>query len=136
MTEGPIDEVVMMKRMQTAWSMLCLVALATALCGFPRLAELLNDSGESDGAPTPVGLELLAGNIGGSGNADGIGAAARFGRPFDRGRDGPVATGERGYQIHRRHRDPGTHPVARRRFFASTVPRRHARGLEFAVRTE
>ena len=47
-----------------------------------------------------------------------------------------VATGERGYQIHRRHRDPGTHPVARRRFFALTVPRRHAHELEFAVRTE
>ena len=44
-----------------------------------------------------------------------------------------VATGERGYQIHRRHRDPGTHPVARRRFFALTVPRWHAHELEFAV---
>src|SRR3954466_13691656 len=47
-----------------------------------------------------------------------------------------VATGQRGYQIHRRHRDPGTHPVARRRFFALTVPRRHAHELKFAVRTE
>jgi hypothetical protein len=47
-----------------------------------------------------------------------------------------VATGERGYQIHRRHRYPGTHPVARRRFFALTVPRRHARELELAVRAE
>jgi hypothetical protein len=46
-----------------------------------------------------------------------------------------VATGERGYQIHRRHRYPGTHPVARRRFFALTVPRRHAHKLEPAVRT-
>jgi hypothetical protein len=45
----------------------------------------------------------------------------------------PVATGERGYQIHRRHRHPGTHPVARGRFFASTVPRRHAHELKFAV---
>ena len=44
-----------------------------------------------------------------------------------------VATGERGYQIHRRHRDPGTHPVARGRFFALTVPRWHAHALEFAV---
>ena len=47
--------------------------------------------------------------------------------------DGAVATGERGYQIHRRHRDPGTHPVARRRFFALTVPWWHAHELEFAV---
>jgi hypothetical protein len=47
-----------------------------------------------------------------------------------------VATGERGYQIHRRHRYPGTHPVARGRFFALTVPRRHAHELKFAVRTE
>jgi transposase len=47
-----------------------------------------------------------------------------------------VATGERGYQIHRRHRCPGTHPVARRRFFALTVPRRHAHELNFTVRTE
>jgi hypothetical protein len=34
-----------------------------------------------------------------------------------------VATGELGYQIHRRHRYPGTHPVASGRFFASTVLR-------------
>jgi hypothetical protein len=47
-----------------------------------------------------------------------------------------VATGERGYQIHRRHRYPGTHPVARGRFFALTVPRRHAHELKFAVQTE
>jgi hypothetical protein len=36
----------------------------------------------------------------------------------------PVATGERGYQIHRHHRDPGAHPVARGRFVASTASRR------------
>ncbi len=47
-----------------------------------------------------------------------------------------VATGELGYQIHRRHRYPGTHPVTRGRFFASTVPRWHAHELKFAVRTE
>ena len=38
-----------------------------------------------------------------------------------------VATGERGYQIHRHHRYPGTHPVARRRSSASTVSRRRVR---------
>jgi hypothetical protein len=43
-----------------------------------------------------------------------------------------VATGEHGYQIHRRHRSPGTHPVARGRFFALAVPWRHANELELA----
>jgi hypothetical protein len=49
-----------------------------------------------------------------------------------------VATGEGGYQLHRRHRCRGTHPVARGRFFASTVPRRHAHEpkLKLAVRAE
>jgi hypothetical protein len=31
-----------------------------------------------------------------------------------------VATGQRGYQFHRHHRCPGTHPLARGRFFACT----------------
>jgi hypothetical protein len=39
-----------------------------------------------------------------------------------------VTTGERGYQIHRDHRDPGTHPVARGRFFALTAATRGAHG--------
>ena len=43
-----------------------------------------------------------------------------------------VATGERGYQNHRRHRYPGTHPVERGRFFASAVPRRRVHELSVA----
>ena len=34
----------------------------------------------------------------------------------------PVATGPGGCQDHRDHRDPGTHLVERRRFFALLVP--------------
>jgi len=68
----------MVRRMQIAWLGLCLAAPTIASCGFPRLAELPNDSDGSDGAPTPVGLEFLAGDVGGPGNVDGSGAAARF----------------------------------------------------------
>ncbi len=46
-----------------------------------------------------------------------------------------VATGERGYQTHRRHRYPGTHPVERGRFFAAAVPRRREHELSIALRS-
>ena len=74
----------MMKKMPDAQLGLCLVVLiAAASCGFPRLSELTDGGGgPGDGAPPPFGLELFAGDIGGPGNADGIGAAARFSIPF------------------------------------------------------
>jgi hypothetical protein len=71
-----------MKRRQIVWLGRCLAALITASCGFPRLDELPDDSGDSKGAPSPFGLELLAGDIGGSGNGDGTAAAARFLDPY------------------------------------------------------
>jgi hypothetical protein len=40
-----------------------------------------------------------------------------------------VATGERRYQLHRDHRYPGTHPVARGRFFALTAAPQGAYGV-------
>jgi len=43
-----------------------------------------------------------------------------------------VATGERGYQFHRRHRNRGTRPVARGRFFALAVARRRVHEYGFA----
>jgi len=72
----------MTKKMRSAQLGLCLVVLTVASCGFPRLSELVDGGGGTeDGAPSPFGLELLAGDIGGPGNADGIGAAARFNFP-------------------------------------------------------
>src|SRR5262249_11392109 len=65
--------------MQRTWLGPCLVVLAAASCGFPRLPELSGaDGGPNDGGPPVLDLELLAGNAGGPGNADGTGAAARF----------------------------------------------------------
>src|SRR3954447_2436190 len=59
-----------MKKMRSAWSGLGLVVLAAAACGSPRPSEL------------PEGdLELLAGDLGGPGSADGVGAAAHFNHP-------------------------------------------------------
>jgi len=70
----------MMKKMQSAQLGLCLVVLTATSCGFPRLPELADGGGGGEGAP-PFGLELLAGNIGGSGSVDGTGMAARFDFP-------------------------------------------------------
>jgi sugar lactone lactonase YvrE len=71
-----------MKKMRTTQLSLCLVVLTAASCGFPRLSELVDGGGGAeDGAPPPFGLELLAGDIGGPGNADGTGATARFYEP-------------------------------------------------------
>jgi sugar lactone lactonase YvrE len=71
-----------MKKMGSAQLALCLVVLTAASCGFPRLPELTDGGGGTeDGGSPPFGLELLAGNIGGPGNADGIGATARFRQP-------------------------------------------------------
>jgi hypothetical protein len=72
-----------MKKMRTAQLGLCLVVLTATSCGgFPHLPELSDGgSGAEDGGPPPFGLELLAGDIGGPGTADGTGADARFGQP-------------------------------------------------------
>jgi len=77
--------------MRSVWLNLGLVVLATVSCRYPPLPDLLdggsdNGGGNSDGAtsdagPLPLNLELLAGNIGGPGNLDGTGAAARFHDP-------------------------------------------------------
>src|SRR6185436_8320837 len=72
-----------MKRMRNVWLSLGLVVLAAASCHYPPLPDHPDGGGDSDG-PTPdagLGLELLAGNIGGPGNLDGTGVAARFGGP-------------------------------------------------------
>jgi len=69
----------MMMKMESARLGLCLVVLAAASCGFPRLSEL-PDGGGGSGQP-PLSLELLAGDIGGPGNADGTGTTARFSTP-------------------------------------------------------
>ncbi|HEX8111442.1 MAG TPA: NHL repeat-containing protein [Kofleriaceae bacterium] len=68
----------MRKTMRSPWFVPCLIVLAAASCGFPRLAELA-DAG--NGSEAVFGLELLAGDIGGLGNEDGTGAAARFNNP-------------------------------------------------------
>ncbi len=68
-----------MNKMRSAWWSLCLVLLTAASCGYPPPPKLA-DAG--DGEP-PFGLELLAGDIGGFGNEDGTGAAARFDYPLD-----------------------------------------------------
>ena len=53
-------------------SQLAFVTLIAAGCG---------GSGNEANAPTPAGISLLAGSIGGPGDLDGIGAAARFDSP-------------------------------------------------------
>jgi uncharacterized protein YjiK len=85
----------MMMNMQGKWLRLYLVVLACASCGFPRLSTIANggsgtdggsgangeggsDDTTSDGGSLTLDLELFAGDIGGPGNADGTGAAARF----------------------------------------------------------
>jgi len=62
-------------------------------------------------------------------------AAAYSGMMVVSGIPATVATGERGYQNHRRHRYPGTHPVERGRFFAAAVPRRRVHELSVALRS-
>src|SRR5262249_22213445 len=66
-----------------------LVLLLITACGFPRPPDVGDDAGGSDGSGTGDGssgtgiveLALLAGDIGGAGNADGIGTTARFANP-------------------------------------------------------
>jgi hypothetical protein len=74
----------MMKKMRTTWLSVCLVVLAFTGCDFPRLSPLTDggdDGATSDGGPSHLDLELLAGDIGSSGNVDGTGSAARFSGP-------------------------------------------------------
>jgi NHL repeat len=67
-----------MKKMRSVWLSLGLVAL-TASCRFSPLPDLASSDGAiNDAAPVPPEFELLAGDIGGSGNLDGTGAATRF----------------------------------------------------------
>lgn len=86
-------------KMQHAWSVLCLFVLEATACGFPRLSRLNanpdggdagvdtgdipgDDGGsQSSGSGSPISLELLAGDIGGAGNGDGVATAARFNGP-------------------------------------------------------
>ena len=78
-----------MKSATTSSVWAAFLALA-ASCGFPRLPEITGgddtdagdggDAGGGDDDPT-VRLELIAGNIGGSGNVDGFRFAARFSYP-------------------------------------------------------
>ena len=76
-------------RMNEAWSVwasLGVIALAAAACGLspaPQLAE-----GDNEIAVLPLSLDLLAGHIGGPGNANGAGAAARFNFPTGAAVDG------------------------------------------------
>lgn len=67
--------------MSNAWSRLCLAVLFTAACG-----KVQGAAGPADAPPAPTGtapptLELVAGNIGSTGNIDDTGIAARFNRP-------------------------------------------------------
>jgi secreted PhoX family phosphatase len=67
--------------MRSAWRSACLIALTVASCGGPK-SPALADAGGGDGAMEPTsGLELVAGDIGGHGNEDGAGTAARFDSP-------------------------------------------------------
>jgi DNA-binding beta-propeller fold protein YncE len=67
----------MMTKMRTTRLILGFVALAAASCTFERLPPI-NGGDDDDG---PISLELLAGDIGGAGNLDGAGPAARFRSP-------------------------------------------------------
>lgn len=74
-----------MRKMLSAWLGLCLVVLVTASCSSPPLPELADGGGHdgatNDGGSPGFGLELVAGDIGRLGSADGVGAAARFSFP-------------------------------------------------------
>src|SRR5947207_8468640 len=71
-----------MKKMQSALLGLWLLVPTAASCGFPQLPELPRDEPGDGGAASPsISLELLAGDIGGPGNADGTGSVARFNGP-------------------------------------------------------
>jgi hypothetical protein len=63
-----------------AWWVLGCVILAAASCGAPR--PLAGGEDASIDADPGFGLELVAGDLGGGGNVDGTGAAARFRAPL------------------------------------------------------
>jgi hypothetical protein len=67
-----------MRKIGALWSSLGFVALASCGGHSPESP----DGGGSDGGLLPVTLEVLAGEIRGFGNADGVGTAARFYRPY------------------------------------------------------
>src|SRR3954465_4245792 len=75
----------MRKTRGVSWS-LTLILLAS--CRFSPLPRLTDGGGGGDDAGTdgsqpalPISLELLAGDIGSTGNLDGTGSAARFNTP-------------------------------------------------------
>src|SRR5689334_14822002 len=70
------DKVMAMNDIQKVWLRLWLFVLVVASCGFPQLPTL-----DAEGGSPPLSLELLAGDIGGPGNADDTGTAARFYTP-------------------------------------------------------
>jgi sugar lactone lactonase YvrE len=82
---GRPARVAAMKKMRSAWLGLGLVVLAAASCGSPRPSEPADGGGGTDGSggPVAVNLELLAGDLGGPGSVDGVGAAAHFNHPAD-----------------------------------------------------
>ena len=79
--------------MRSIQSGLCLVVVFAISCDLPRLPELADGgsgsnggsdgggSGDGGGDRSPLVLELLAGDIGGSGNVDGPSTIARFNDP-------------------------------------------------------
>lgn len=68
--------------MTGAWSTPWFAVLAVVSCGFPPLPEQAPAvDGGTAGEPLPISLELLAGDIGGPGNLDGLRGAARFSFP-------------------------------------------------------
>src|SRR5262245_15572759 len=78
-------EVGSMRKVRNGRLALCIGALIATSCGYPRLSGLVDGGEASDGTTDtgspPLRLELLAGDIGGPGNADGSGVTARFYSP-------------------------------------------------------
>jgi sugar lactone lactonase YvrE len=67
-----------MMKVSGAWLTPRFAILAAVSCGFPQLPAV---DGGDEGEPPPVSLEVLAGDIGGPGNLDGLRSAARFNNP-------------------------------------------------------
>src|SRR5262245_8108819 len=77
-----------MNKTRHIWLVLCPFVLAVSGCGFPPLSKLAGSDVPGDAGTTTASggtesfrLELLAGDIGGAGNGDGTGTAARFNNP-------------------------------------------------------